>query len=343
MQNMEWKIYLKPVTEDYYTINIPAAVAHDTAGKDNEAAEELKFRFDKTPPVFTLSTDSPSFINVNTFTVEIESSEEIIGFTQTDISVTNATKLNFETITTGRKWSIDIRINSEGEASVYIDIEKAQDLAGNLSAASNVISITYDITPPTVSDLIVDDVTFNSADISFNVDEAGTYYFVLVYDTSLVPTVENVLNGTGYNGNAAVNSGNATSLITTANELFIEGLNFNTNYVLYLIALDALNNSTDLNYVQFTTMDVGIQGIDLSGINIYPNPSEGIFVVDLNNFFAIGNSIKLSVTNNKGEIILVKDATDEKVEFDLSNYASGIYYILIQHGNTYLNVPLMIK
>jgi Bacterial Ig-like domain/Secretion system C-terminal sorting domain len=342
IENKVWLAYVKPIEDGIYTFDIPAAVAHDTAGKDNLAAEQLLIRFDGTAPSFTIFTDSPTEINANTFTINVLASEEVTGFILSDLIVTNGTASNLNEITSGTEWSIDIRITSEGETTVNIEAEAAVDIAGNLSLVSNTLTVEYDATAPEMSNLSIENITQYTADFSFDVNESGTYYLVLDFATNLVPTVDDVINGTGYNGNDAVYAENASSLSGT-NTINLIDLDARTDYTVYIVSTDGLSNASELGYINFTTLDVGIDGISIDNINIYPNPSEGIFTIDLNKYYNQNDVIKIQIVNNKGELILSKDILDEEINIDLTNHSSGLYYINIEKNGERLNIPIMIR
>ncbi len=63
------------------------------------------------------------------------------------------------------------------------------------------------------------------------------------------------------------------------------------------------------------------------GISIFPNPSDGNFVIEANKEF---NSIKISVRDMMGKIVLDKIYTEKRNEIDLSKERAGIYFIQIE-------------
>ena len=67
---------------------------------------------------------------------------------------------------------------------------------------------------------------------------------------------------------------------------------------------------------------------NLSQLNLYPNPSNGIFQID---GFKLGhNNLTIKVVNIYGEIIF---ETHNTLSIDLSNYADGVYFAKMSFNN----------
>ncbi len=86
---------------------------------------------------------------------------------------------------------------------------------------------------------------------------------------------------------------------------------------------------------------LGIDNINSAAINVYPNPSAGRFIVDLN---AVNNSdIKLiNVTDMLGRVVAsnIALATNGTAEVDLTAQAAGIYYLNVSTSNGLQTVKL---
>lgn len=65
-------------------------------------------------------------------------------------------------------------------------------------------------------------------------------------------------------------------------------------------------------------------------INVYPNPTNGLFIIELNENI-IGGTIQVS--NVLGEILISQIINKSIYEFDLTNKASGIYFMTIKANN----------
>jgi len=110
--------------------------------------------------------------------------------------------------------------------------------------------------------------------------------------------------------------------------------------------------TTDALGCQSTTSDtvilycLGVEENDLQhAVDIYPNPSNGIFNVKWN---ASGTQkLKLSICNSLGQEIIRADdfginSSAEK-QIDLSGYAPGIYFITIQNGNDWVVKKIVVQ
>lgn len=62
---------------------------------------------------------------------------------------------------------------------------------------------------------------------------------------------------------------------------------------------------------------------------LYPNPTTGSFVVTFSKSL---QNASVSITDNNGKTLARFKASGNKVDFDLSKYAAGVYYIKIEEG-----------
>lgn len=77
-------------------------------------------------------------------------------------------------------------------------------------------------------------------------------------------------------------------------------------------------------------------------VDVYPNPSKGIFNVNLDNSF---NEAELKVYNVTGQIVYTMSVNNSKgsVVLDLSHLQKGVYYLNITSGNSKANKELLIN
>lgn len=91
-----------------------------------------------------------------------------------------------------------------------------------------------------------------------------------------------------------------------------------------------------------TITSVGIEKNTNNSFKIYPNPSKGNLIIQLNN-----NSIKsLRVINLLGEVLMDRsiNINEHKIELDLASYADGVYYIqLNSSAEKYLNKLILLR
>ena len=63
---------------------------------------------------------------------------------------------------------------------------------------------------------------------------------------------------------------------------------------------------------------------------LYPNPTTGKFFVTFTKSLV---NAAVSITDNSGKTLLKFTASGNKVEFDLSPYTAGMYYVRIEEGS----------
>jgi hypothetical protein len=76
---------------------------------------------------------------------------------------------------------------------------------------------------------------------------------------------------------------------------------------------------------------IGIENIgkELNGLQVYPNPNAGEFVVELGN----GLEKTVEVCDVTGRVILSSVSDNDKVEMNISSLANGVYFVKIQSNN----------
>jgi len=125
---------------DYYI----SAKVYDKAGNISavySASTPFSFAVDNDPPIATITTTSPNPVNTPTFPVTITFSEEVSGFTLSDIFINNGTGANFSGGPT--VFTMDVTATNFGTVSVDVPIGAAQDGAGNPNPASDQFTILY--------------------------------------------------------------------------------------------------------------------------------------------------------------------------------------------------------
>ena len=83
---------------------------------------------------------------------------------------------------------------------------------------------------------------------------------------------------------------------------------------------------------------VGISDLSSIGVNIYPNPSTGIFVIETQSA-----DIQLTITDVVGEVILQKTLVNNKEQIDISTYSNGVYFVSFVIGQETYNTVIVKK
>ncbi|MEG3941787.1 DUF4347 domain-containing protein, partial [Microcoleus sp. S36b_A3] len=143
-----YEFTVTPTANGAVTVDIPAATAIDTVGNNNTAATQLTRTADITPPNVTLTSASPTTTNAP-FLVTATFSEDVTGFTDTDVTVANGTVSGFTG--TGSNYSFTVTPTATGNVTVDIPASGATDTAGNNNTAATQLTRTADITAPTVA------------------------------------------------------------------------------------------------------------------------------------------------------------------------------------------------
>ena len=136
---------ITPTAEGAVTVDVAAGVAQDIAANLNTIATQLSTTYDATAPTVTLSTPDAT-VNVP-FTVTAQFSEDVFNFIISDITVGNGTAGNFVAVD-GDTYTFDITPTADGNVTVDIDINKAEDASENGNTAATQLVTLYDATAP---------------------------------------------------------------------------------------------------------------------------------------------------------------------------------------------------
>lgn len=144
----EYTATITPSADGNVTVDIAAGAAEDAAGNLNLAATQFVIGTDGTAPTVALSTTSSNPVS-GAFTLTIAFSEDVTGFTLSDLAVGNGTASNLTG--SGADYTVTITPSSERYVTVDIAAGAAADVAGNESLAATQFSIGIDATSPTVT------------------------------------------------------------------------------------------------------------------------------------------------------------------------------------------------
>jgi len=133
---------ITPAEDGEVRVNIPANAAQDSAGNGNIPTTELSRTYDGTAPTVVLTSDASDPVN-NSFSVTATFSESVTGFELADITVSNGSAGNFMETETGRVYTFDITPAENGDVTVNIPENAAQDSAGNGNTATTGLTRTY--------------------------------------------------------------------------------------------------------------------------------------------------------------------------------------------------------
>ena len=101
-------------------------------------------------PTATITSSHSGTTNQNPITITITFSENVTGFTEEDITVSGATKSNFDD-TNAPVYTIDVTPSGDGAITVDVAAGAAKDAAGNDNEVATPYTITFDGTAPSAT------------------------------------------------------------------------------------------------------------------------------------------------------------------------------------------------
>ena len=155
-------------TDGVVTVDLADGSAADDAGNTNLAANRLSLTVDRTAPQVALTTAAQDPLS-GKFRVEATFSEPVTGFSPSALTVTNGSVS--ELTGAGSVYSFSVTPLADGPVSLRVTAGVAADAAGNPNTASNVLTRTYDYTPPAV--------TFTETPPLFTTGASATFIFTV--------------------------------------------------------------------------------------------------------------------------------------------------------------------
>jgi len=114
-------------------------------------------------------------------------------------------------------------------------------------------------------------------------------------------------------------------------------------YLITAVATDNLNATTTSSHIDVEVEARTIYDVNSEIFNLYPNPNDGHFSINLTEPLQNENS-EIVITTFDGQLIYREPLLQEEItkEFDLSYFKSGIY-IFILAGNEIIVTKKFIK
>ena len=128
--------------------HIPVEVTAANGMATKAYAIEVRRAEDETRPRVEIQTEASAPVG-GAFEVTIRFSESVLGFTLTDIGVSNGTASNFNRVSS-RAYTVTITPEATGEVRVEVGSNVAEDAAGNGNRAAEPLVIEADLTGPEV-------------------------------------------------------------------------------------------------------------------------------------------------------------------------------------------------
>lgn len=139
-------------------------------------------------------------------------------------------------------------LTSETDYTMYLAVSGYDD--GQIANVSGLEFTTPDITAPEFSSVTVSNITTSTATVTFNMNDAGSGYFIIVPTSeAVVPSEAKIKAGLNANGDS-VDAGLYGSTAVTAGvdaSVSATNLQYSTQYTIYAVGTDDGNNDTAIS------------------------------------------------------------------------------------------------
>lgn len=277
---------------------------------------------------------------------------------------------NEDGTTPGDDWlfstCLDFTVGTEYELSFFHKVGNAQGTVYNEK-----LKVAIGTSPDAASmTTVLEDLGELSNDfyqehsILFDVPSSGTYFigfhcysdpdaFVLSIDDVTVGEKQPPVAGFTTSTNELQVTFASTSV--DADSLywdFDDGSNSSSNPVIhtfpapgtYYVCLTAFNTAGQDTYCDSVTVTedtiIGVALIDESEFSVFPNPTQGALVAQMNRQ-VVGKST-IIVSDMIGKKVMAVQVDRERITFDLSENPEGVYFILLQAGDTQLRRKIVL-
>ena len=143
-----FKATITPIIDGSVTINVAEDETEDYAGNENSAAQYITV-IDTVKPTVTVTGSVANPTNIP-FTATFTFSEDVTGFEIGDITLGNAIASNFAA-TSSSVYTALITPTTDGNTTIDVAADVANDAATNGNTAASQFSVLYDNTKPTIS------------------------------------------------------------------------------------------------------------------------------------------------------------------------------------------------
>lgn len=185
-----------------------ASLTLPSPGSSGSLGANKNITIDTTAPTASLSLLTPSVTNTLPISVQITFSENVTGFTSSDLNVTNGSVSGVSG--SGASYTATITASSQGTVSIQLPANAAVDTANNGNSASSTATVQYDTQSPFVTN-----VTSSPSSGAYRATQ--TVNVILTFSETVivsggVPSIS--LSANAPAPNAAYLSGSGTSQLT---------------------------------------------------------------------------------------------------------------------------------
>ncbi|WP_353571570.1 Calx-beta domain-containing protein [Candidatus Albibeggiatoa sp. nov. BB20] len=238
-----------PTSIELYEITTTSDIAAPVFNKKETNTEtgssfDITIQLDEIGTVYyvvvTNSTGEPS-------KSQIKAGNDATGSTAVDNGTINANTANSdETVTIS-----SLSYNTDYDIYLYAEDDESSPNESNIYLLE--ATTIPDTTAPSFSSSSTSNIGSSSVDVTIEVDESSTIYYVVVADGDSSPTATEVKNGESSGGGSPVASGNFDATADTSTTETISGLDSQTAYDIYFVAEDSSSNLSDATQLNATT------------------------------------------------------------------------------------------
>lgn len=269
----------------------------------NGVPSTADIKVDAVVPNVTVNSNSALLLNAP-YTVTVAFTENVTGFTDADITVTNGAVSGF-TAVDGKTYTAVITPAVDGIVSVKVNVNTAQDQATNPNTASNTLIRTYDATRPDVK-------------ISAPAETGKPYTATVSFSEAVTAFAQSNINVTNatLSGFTKVND-RIYTVVVTPTRTGVSSVSVPAN-----ITTDLAGNSNTASAV-FTTKVIFSGSVK----NVYPVPARGVLNVELDGI--INDKARIVIKSFAGHIVYDEEvpAKAQKFVINLHGLRPGMYFM----------------
>ena len=234
-----------------------------------------------------------------------------------------------------------------GDATISADFSGTADtvIYSWTSVPEGIVSDTSELmVSPEVSTwyfIEISDTVGNSANDSVFVEVFDLPVVTIGADTTFCGDIVWMLNAGNEGSQFMWSTGETTQTI----ELDTVGFGYGEREVFVDVTNENGCMSSDTINIEFVNCTAIEELINAVDVTVYPNPSNGVYQLKLNSKESI--TVDIMVFSSNGQLVYKKaDANllgEQVIKIDISNYAKGVYQLMIQGENGMINKQLVTK
>jgi hypothetical protein len=197
--------------------------------------------------------------------------------------------------------------------------------------------------------LAVNNLNDNSPELenaSFSIDENSPNETVV--GTVTATDADGDLNSLTYSITAG-NTNDVFAIDNTTGEITVKKsteMDYETTpeFTLTVEVSDGTNIDTAIVTIALNNLiETSIDDLQLTKLDIYPNPSNGIVTIDFSN--SANKMINIELININGQVLYSEnfEITNSTKTIDLSSYSNGIYFMLLKSNDSFIKRKIVLE